>query len=247
MTKRWTKHLPGFIVALAATVIGGYIVARLSGTPPSEIAAFLWSPFRAGFAWFAAPAHLTRWDVILIVLGLVALDYFLLKGLRRVKELAMGNISNHEMRLEWIEHPEKRPRYQVAAEPQADTQPPARGEPKSLPKFEPEKFKLTAPRSRALLGLLQRVDARTTLDDLYRFVVPAAGPYVDMDTSKGQLQSDMEEAERLGIVSIDRISALTHCYSLTAPDGRDWVLRSKPKLLAEAPKGMKRRDLRSPY
>src|SRR6185437_14885013 len=103
------------------------------------------------------------------------------------------------------------------------------------------------PRSRALLGLLQRVDARTTLDDLYRFVAPPAAPYIDMDTTKAQLQFDMEEAERLGVVSIDRISPLTHCYSLTVPNGRDWTLRNKAKLQAEAPKGMRRRDPRSPY
>lgn len=133
------------------------------------------------------------------------------------------------------------------AEPQADAQSPGTGDRQKAAPFEPEKFELNGPRSRALLGLLQRVDARTTLDDLYRFVAPPAAPYIDMDTTKAQLQFDMEEAERLGVVSIDRISPLTHCYSLTVPNGRDWTLRNKAKLQAEAPKGMRRRDPRSPY
>jgi hypothetical protein len=236
MFKRWKNHLPAFVVALAATIIGGYIVARLAGTPPSEIAAFLWSPFGASFAWLSAPARLTHWDVILLVLGLIALDYFLVRRLQRVKELAMGNISNHEMRLGWVERSETRPHL----EPGADLQAPENAEANPFPSFEPEKFELTPPRCRALVALLQRVDARTTLHDLYQFVV-SVGLDVDTSTTKGQLQHDMEEAEGLGIVSVDRAGELTAYYNLTIPSGRNWVLSKETELRAKASQGMVRR------
>lgn len=246
MKKRWTRNVLGFVGAVATAVVSGYIVTRLSGTPLAQILAYLWVPFGAAYNWFAAPARLTHWDVTFIIVGLFALGWLLVRRLRRLHELAMGNISNHEMRLGRIEHPETRPEFGSESGSQTDEQPPASDKRKSPSKFEPDKFELTGPRARALLGLLQRVDARTTLDDLYRFVAPANAPYVDMETTKARVQSDMEEAERLGIVGIERISTLTQCYSLTTPDGRDWVLRNQVRLLAEARKVMIRRDLRSP-
>lgn len=235
MAERWKNHLPSFIVALAATVIGGYIVARLSGTPPSEIAAILWAPFGATSAWLAAPARLTNWDFIQLSLILIALNY--LAGgrrLRRVKDLAMRNISNHEDRLRDIEDHVTRPSVEPQAAPQVSAS--------ESQKFEPEAFDLTPPRCRALMGLLQRVDAQTTLHDLHQMVVQV-GMMRDTRTTKGQLQHDMEEAEALGIVSIDRVGTLTAYYSLTSK-GRDFVLTVEKELRRIAAAGMQRVDPR---
>lgn len=107
-------------------------------------------------------------------------------------------------------------------------------------KFDPDSFELTPPRCRALVGLLQRVDARTTLHDLYQSVVEV-GPFRDTRTTKATVQQDMEEAEQVGIVSIDRVSELTAYYRLTNP-GRRWTLSKETELRAKAAVGMQRAD-----
>ena len=64
--------------------------------------------------------------------------------------------------------------------------------------------------------------------------------------SKGELQRDMEEGERLGLVSIDRVGTLMHYYNLTIPAGRDWVIGKEDELRVEGAKGLIRRDPRAP-
>jgi hypothetical protein len=173
------------------------------------------------YNWFAAPARLTRGELVIWPLQVVA-------GALIVYAIALS-IRSQIMK--------RRGHPQVVA--QADAQPSEDGEPNESPKFEPEKFELTPPRSRALIGLLQRVDARTTLHDLYQFVVEV-GPYRDIRTTKALLQHDMEEAEGAGIVSIDRVGPLTAFYNLTAPAGRNWVLSKESELRAKASEGMER-------
>jgi hypothetical protein len=129
----------------------------------------------------------------------------------------------------------------VCAQPDASE---SRTEPASLPtKLAPEV--LTPPVRRALLVLRHRVDARTTLQDLHKLIA-GDGVHVDLQTTKAQLQQDMEVAERAGIVSIARTTPLTHYYNLTLPEGRDWVLRHERELQIGAAEGMVRRDPRSP-
>jgi hypothetical protein len=111
------------------------------------------------------------------------------------------------------------------------------------PKFTPETFELTPARRRALLALRHRVDARTNLHELHRLVTDA-GMYIDQETTKAKVQRDMEDAERAGIVTIDRVGTLTQYYNLTAPDGRNWVLEHEHELKAGAEKGMARRPMR---
>jgi DNA-binding PadR family transcriptional regulator len=114
--------------------------------------------------------------------------------------------------------------------PQATPQVPAR--------FAPETFELTPPRCRALLVLRHRVDARTTLHDLHNLVTDD-GTHIDRQTTKAQLQHDMEAAERAGIVSIERVpGGYADYYRLTIPAGRDWVLSKQHELQAEAGKGL---------
>ncbi len=104
--------------------------------------------------------------------------------------------------------------------------------------FAPETFELTPPRCRALLVLRDRVDARTTLHDLYERVVDD-GTHIDRQTTKAHLQHDMEAAELAGIVNIERPpSGYGDYYKLTTPQGRDWVLSKQGELQAEAGKGM---------
>jgi hypothetical protein len=100
--------------------------------------------------------------------------------------------------------------------------------PKAAPaRFEPEAFQMTPLRSRALLALLGRVGAHTTLYDLHEATSEydyEGHHYVDTSQSTGRIQHDMDDAERLGIVSIERLpNGTSHYYALTA-QGRDWVL-----------------------
>jgi len=128
---------------------------------------------------------------------------------------------------------------QVAAvEPQATPQVPAR--------FAPESFKRTPSRCRALLSMLQRVDSRTTLQEL-QHLANGGGVYDVKDiVTKAQLQHDMEDAERAGIVTIERVGTLTQYFNLVIPDGRDWVLKNQEELRREAFEGVARRDPRMP-
>jgi hypothetical protein len=122
----------------------------------------------------------------------------------------------------------------------------ARKHPEKGTVFEPDKFELTPPRCRALLTLLHRVDSKTTLHELHTWVIGDVAAAVAKPISKGELQRDMDEGERLGLVSIDRFSTLTHYYNLTIPKGRDWVLSKEGELRVEGSKGLIRRDPRAP-
>jgi hypothetical protein len=110
-------------------------------------------------------------------------------------------------------------------------------------KFAPESFELTPARRRALLVLRHRVDARTTLHELHNLVT-VDGLHIDRQTTKAQLQHDMDAAERAGLVSIDRAGKLTQYYNLAIPDGRDWVLQRERELQVGAGEGMTRPDPR---
>jgi hypothetical protein len=113
-------------------------------------------------------------------------------------------------------------------------------------RFAPETFKRTPSRCRALLAMLQRVDARTTLHELQQ-LANGGGAYDVQDiVTKAQLQHDMEDAERAGIVTIEHAGTLTQYYNLAIPEGRDWVLTNQEELRREALTGATRRDLRTP-
>lgn len=101
----------------------------------------------------------------------------------------------------------------------------------------PETFKLTPSRCRALIVLLHRVDQRTNLHELRELVVTDGHHEEQYPTSKAQVLQDMEDAERAGIVSIERIDKLTQLFSLT-PDGRRWSLGKERSLQTQALKGM---------
>jgi hypothetical protein len=119
-------------------------------------------------------------------------------------------------------------------------------QPRASVKFAPETFDLSPARSRALLVLRQRVDARTTLHDLFQLVTDQ-DDNIDARLTKAQLQHDMEAAERAGIVSIERLGTLTQYHNLTIPAGRDWVLTKQNELQSEAKKGMTRKAQRPRY
>jgi hypothetical protein len=115
------------------------------------------------------------------------------------------------------------------------------GPPQPPVRFDPEAFKMTPLRSRALLALLGRVEARTTLYDLHEAVTEydyEGRHYVDTSQSRGRLQHDMDNAESVGIVTIERLpNGTSHYYALTA-QGRDWVLLNETVLKAMAPVDM---------
>jgi hypothetical protein len=112
-------------------------------------------------------------------------------------------------------------------------------------RFAPESFDLTPARRRALLVLRHRPDQKTTLHELHRLVTED-GPYIDRQTTKARLQQDIEDAERAGLVSIERVGDYTHYYRLTTPDGRNWVNANERELQKGAGEGMTKKDLRSP-
>ena len=115
------------------------------------------------------------------------------------------------------------------------------GTPKAPLRFDAESFELTPVRCRALLALLRRMEARTTLFQLHEMVVDD-DDYIDPDISNAQVQHDMEAAERAGIVNIERVPGGTaHYYALAVPDGRDWVLKKERALKGAAHLGMKRK------
>jgi hypothetical protein len=120
-------------------------------------------------------------------------------------------------------------------------------EPEEPARFAPETFALTGPRCRALLALLNRVDSITSLHDLHQIVTERRGEYMDVTTTKAQLQHDMDDAARAGLVWIEQIGTYTQRFQLTIPAGRDWVLGKQAELNREAAKGMTRRDPRSAY
>jgi hypothetical protein len=115
----------------------------------------------------------------------------------------------------------RRERARTAARPQAPAT------------FDPDSFALTALRCRALLWLLQRVEARIVLHDIHEAVQTYnydGHHYVDTSQSRGRLQHDLEDAERAGIVRIERVrGGAANCYELTA-QGRDWVLLNETLL-----------------
>jgi len=188
----------------------------------------VWALVKPAGDWLSADAHVARGSVVVLVLLLLtaaAIIYRLVVTLRR-----------------------ERTRAQAAATPQVARHAylrPMQPTPETLPKFAPETFQLTPVRCRALIALRDRVDAITTLENLYRFAT--RGPtWADVSTSKAQIQHDMEDAERAGIVSIERAGGYTQHFRLTTPDGRDWVIREQENLRKLGASDLKRGDPRSP-
>lgn len=140
---------------------------------------------------------------------------------------------------DWYLHQIKHARAHPEAGPEAAPQAPAK-------KFDPEIFRLTPPRCRALLHLSDRIDAITTLYELHTLVTQGTPGYVDPETNRSQVQHDMEAAEEAGLVRIDRVGEYTHHYQLTIPDGRDWVITYQAHLRTIGRQEMKKIDPRSP-
>lgn len=112
----------------------------------------------------------------------------------------------------------------------------------AAPKFDPESFELTPIRCRELLALLRRMESRTTLNQLHSLIIDD-GEWFDPDTSNAQVQHDMEDAERAGLVRTERLpeAGAASTYSLTIPDGRDWVLENEAHLKGARHLGMKQK------
>jgi hypothetical protein len=167
--------------------------------------------------WLLGDSHMLRFGVVLLVWLLL----IAIAGLAR-----FAYMRNHERTSSTAATPKEQPRAPLI--------------------FAPETFERTPPGCRALLVLRHRVDARTTLGDLHQLIADTDG-CVDRQTTKAQLQHDMEAAERAGLVSIDRALSLTHYYNLTIPEGRDWVLSKQHELQVEAGKGMTRKEQQPRY
>jgi DNA-binding PadR family transcriptional regulator len=113
----------------------------------------------------------------------------------------------------------------------------AREHPEGGPQEDPEvfdpEFELTPLRAREVLALLARVETRTTIHDLHEAVQVheyEGRHYIDTSQSRGRVQQDMDDAERAGIVSVERVPGGTaHYYSLTK-QGRGWILLNESLL-----------------
>jgi len=215
--------------ALVAGLLAPLILAIL-GT--------LWSSAKdSTSAWFWSDSHLIRGGLTLLVLLLLtalAIIVGLVLAWRRERNQV---IAAADRVITDLKASTNKAILDQLKEAEATTQ--------ALRKFEPEKFELTPPRRRALLVLRHRVDQRTTLHDLYTLVTND-GTHIDRQTTKAQLQHDMEDAERAGIVSIERVGPVTQYYNLAIPAGRDWVLRNERELQKGAGEGMTQKDLRRP-
>ena len=91
------------------------------------------------------------------------------------------------------------------------------------------------------------MSAKTTLYELHRLITDDGMHVVDPGITQAHVQRDMEAAQRVGLVRIERISDYTHYYRLTTPDGRDWVIANEAHLQAIARVDRKKRDPRSPF
>jgi len=318
-----------FVVPLAVVVVGGYIVERIKGTPPDQIAAGMWAPFGAALGgtaeWLRAPMPLTRWRELVLLAVILWLAWFLLRIWMRFRILEstavrgpIGELVDHITAMQKLSRkvaegekataessqgPAVAKGFQpndvqicavsnllayypvavsfdqlltfeldalqaasvIVREPSghysltrdgrdfmldytgAKNADEARATPetpsKASAKADPEKFKLSPLRVRALLALLDGVDARITLHDLYestqRYSYEGGG-YVDTNVSKGRLQQDMEEAANLGIVAITSASGGTSRYYALTEQGRNWVLQNEAVLRPIGREGMRR-------
>lgn len=215
MSKLWKATL-GALGTIILIAIGDYVGWLLTGTSPIKIAAALWSPFGAALAWFGAPARLTHWDVLLIVLALIGFGCFLLAALRLVNNDAMSNIRNHERRLKEIEGRSSR---ETSREPEVPRKIDAEAVERDISELG----------RKALLVLLQRDGQYTDASRLLAMISAADG--IDRPLGRALLSSDMEKAARLSMVLIDQI----HGYCLT-PEGRNWMLERFTQQEREAAK-----------
>jgi hypothetical protein len=252
--------------ALLATVVGGLVVAGLVALIGAWKGPDLGAAFRATSGWFAADVSVSRGVALAILLGYIVASlglYMYAAGhwLKRMRERA---VEDYKRSLAHDDPPAHKPvaigapialvndrpaREPRQATPHVNALPSLPMPTEELPgppaKFAPETFQLNAQRARALLMLVHRIDEQTTLDELLR-MTNAHPQYIVKDpTTKARLQRDMEDAERAGIVDVERIG-LSHYYSLTIPAGRDWLLERQAEISNEAQKGLTRRDPRSP-
>ena len=196
----WTGVTKEVVIKLLEWVAGTLVIGWLVS---------LWKPARD---WLVSDSHLMRW-------ALVALIALLLAGLAVIWRLARAVRAERAARVAIVT---------------AKLAPTARVHIPQQPKdhtFNPDKLVASPTMSTALLMLLERVGDQTTLDELYRLVCSALrGRGHTPMLIKGQIAEDMENAEAVGIVEIERPGKLTRYYHLT-DDGRRWLLeklRTKP-------------------
>jgi hypothetical protein len=79
------------LIPLAVTVLGGYIVERIKGTPPGDIAAAIWHPFGVVISgtssWLAAPVQLSHLGVLALLAILTWLAVSLLRLRRQLNRV----------------------------------------------------------------------------------------------------------------------------------------------------------------
>jgi hypothetical protein len=198
---------------IVGTVIGGWLLTLLLAMKAPDVGGLIGTAGR----WLRTQTTTTNGDIITLAVISILLGFLCFAA------MLFGQFQKLQRR---------------GAEQRADV-------PQAPGRFEPEAYELTPLRSRALLALLGRVEARTTLYDLHQAVQEYdydGRHYIDESQSRGRLQHDMDEAEHVGIVSIERRpNGTSHYYGMTVP-GRDWVLHNESVLKAMAPDGMTQKE-----
>ena len=204
--------LPVFVA-----VVGGYIVERIKGTPPGDIAAALWHPFGVVIggtaAWLEAPAQLTRITASLSLLIFAYVVFSVLKLARRLDRIesrvfynSLGDLTEQVTQLQEL-------RRQVK-----DTRTPEE-EPRSIEDFEPSRIQMIAAKA-----LIDRYPTRLQLADLAAAMQQVLGGVVPTPVApRGEIARQMEDMQQKGIATIDDPNSVMAYYGLTR-QGRDFML-----------------------
>lgn len=178
----------------------------------------LWALVKPAGDWLSADAHVMRGAAVLLLLLLLTAGAVILKQASTVRRL--------RARPTQVIMPSPIPvvnsRVALVETPRPKT-------------FDPDAFKLTPLRCRALLVLSNRVETRTTLRELHDEVFTYEGRYMETNRSnKGRIQQDMEEAASAGIVRIESVpGGVANYYTLTE-QGLKWMLGKEAEFKASA-------------
>jgi hypothetical protein len=225
--------LPLFVV-----VVGGYMVERIKGTPPNEIAAVLWHPLGAtidgGSAWLRGPIQLSHLTLLLLLAVLAWLAFSVVRLRYRINRMAgrsfftsLGDLTDQITHLQEL-------RREIEGRPPVPPAQVAEG-------FEPNRIQQIAARA-----LIDGYPKRLQLPDLAAAMQRIAGGAVPMPVApQGEIAQQMEAMEQAGVATIDDPNSVMAYYGLTR-HGRDFMLENlRAPRFAQPPVDPRRSPLRS--
>lgn len=223
------------VLPIFVTVVGGYIVERIKGTPADQIAAAMWWPVGAALggtsAWLRAPAPITDFDMLVILAAIVWMALVLRRLRKTVRHIdmaairgPMGKLAEEITRLQ--EFDRKRAAGLAEETPQED--------PKVAEGFEPNRIQMIAAKA-----LIDCYPSKLQLPYLAEAMKRArGGPEYGMNlpvAPQGEIAREMEDMQQKGVATIDDPNSVIAYYGLTR-HGRDFMLEKlRPRPRAPAP------------